>query len=128
MQQCLIQGLKGQKPIVPSAGIGKCLTAWEDELGDHKDRNVILACITHGFDIIDPTANHTRIEAYNHPSASPKGSLIEKATEQIESEIANGHYVLVDKPPVIVSPIAAIPKSDGGFGWYMIVAGQRALL
>ena len=49
----------------------------------------------------------------NHPSARPAGKLYDKATAQVVHEIENGHYVVCDKPPKIVSPTAAIPKPDG---------------
>ncbi|PJE78159.1 hypothetical protein CI610_02909 [invertebrate metagenome] len=40
--------------------------------------------------------------------------MYDKATAQINTEIENGNYIQVDQAALIVSPIAVIPKSDGG--------------
>lgn len=55
-----------------------------------------------------------RVELPNHPSATKDPKLISMATDQIELEIKEGNYVQVPSPPVIVSPLGIIPKSDGG--------------
>ena len=70
--------------------------------------------IKNGFDIIDVGAAPTRVEINNHPSAAPGSPLFNLADNQIQQEIANGNYIKIDKPPIIVSPLGAIPKPDGG--------------
>lgn len=50
----------------------------------------------------------------NHPSASPNNPLYEKAHLQILNEIERGNYVFAEKTPRIISPLAVIPKPDGG--------------
>ena len=92
---------------------GLRLAAWEEELGNDFDRQFILDGIKDGFDIIDADANITPVSCQNHPSAKPNSPLYEKATAQVLREIQNGHYVVCEEPPDIVSPMAAIPKPDG---------------
>ena len=90
-----------------------CLAAWEEELVDDCDRDFIISGIKHGFDIIDDDAGITPVSCKNHPSAKPGSPLFNKVTSQVIKEIENGHYVICDTPPKIVSPMAAIPKPDG---------------
>lgn len=90
-----------------------CLAAWEEELADDCDRDFIISGIKHGFDIIDDDAVISPVSCKNHPSAKPGSPLFNKATSQVIKEIENGHYVICDTPPKIVSPMAAIPKPDG---------------
>ena len=92
---------------------GLRLTAWEEELDNDCDRHFILNGIKQGFDIIDNSADIKPVICKNHPSASSSSPLYDKATSQVIQEIKNGHYVVCDKPPQIVSPMAAIPKPDG---------------
>lgn len=46
----------------------------------------------------------------NHPSAYQNKKQVEK---EIKDQIANSCYVIADRPPVVVSALAAIPKDDG---------------
>lgn len=92
---------------------GLCLTAWEEELGEDCDRQFILSGIANGFDIIDEGADVNSVSCKNHPSASPNSPLYDKATSQVIKEIENGHYVVCDSLPKIISPMAAISKPDG---------------
>ena len=62
--------------------------------------------------IIDDDANITPVSCKNHPSAQPNSPLYDKTTSQVIKEIENGHYVVCDAPPKIVSPMAVIPKPD----------------
>ena len=101
-----------QKPLKKPSGL--ILTAWEEELYDDPCRNFILDGIKNGFHIIDPTMSPQWVELPNHPSATKDPKLISMATDQIELEIKEGNYVQVPSPPVIVSPLGIIPKSDGG--------------
>jgi hypothetical protein len=48
----------------------------------------------------------------NHPSAIDK-SVKHLVERQILEEIQEGRYIIVQEKPSIVSPLAAIPKSDG---------------
>lgn len=90
-----------------------CLSAWEEELSEDYDRQFILSGIKHGFDIIDEGSEVNPVSCPNHPSARPNSPLYDKATSQVIKEIENGHYVVCDTPPQIVSPMAVIPKPDG---------------
>ena len=93
---------------------GLNLRAWEEELCDDVDRTFLLQGIRYGFDIIDENAVISPVTLPNHPSARPHSELFEKATKQVVNEIQCGNYVVCDPPPKIVSPMAAIPKPDGG--------------
>ena len=97
--------------VHPSPGL--ILSAWEEELENDRDKEFILNGIRNGFDIIDPCPSITSVSCPNHPSARPSSPLYDKACEQVLREIECGNYVLCDKPPQIVSPMAAIPKPDG---------------
>ena len=93
---------------------GLYLPAWEEELENDVDSVFLLNGIKNGFDIIDKDVEVTPVQLPNHPSAKPGSELFEKATDQVLSEIECGNYVICDTPPKIVSPMAAIPKPDGG--------------
>ena len=93
---------------------GLNLQAWEEELGNDIDSDFLLKGIQNGFDIIDENVVITPVQLPNHPSAKPGSELYEKATDQVLSEIQCGNYVICDSPPKIVSPMAAIPKPEGG--------------
>lgn len=97
--------------VHPSPGL--ILSAWEEELENDPDKHFILNGIRNGFDIIDPGSSITNVSCPNHPSARPNSPLYDKACEQVLREIECGNYVLCDRPPKIVSPMAAIPKPDG---------------
>ena len=92
---------------------GLQLAAWEEELGDDIDRKFILNGIKSGFDIIDEDSCVHPVTCKNHPSARPSSPLYDKATSQVIKEVQNGHYVVCDTPPQIISPMAAIQKPDG---------------
>ena len=92
---------------------GLCLAAGKEELEDDCDRHFIIDRIKYGFDIIDDDAIVTPVTCGNHPSARLNSPLYDKATSQVIKEIENGHYVICDSQPKIVSPMAAIPKPDG---------------
>ena len=92
---------------------GLRLAAWEEELVDDFDRQFILNGIKNGFDIIDEDSCVHSVSCKKHPSARPNSPLYDKATAQVIKEIENGHFVVCDKPPKIVSPMAAIPKPNG---------------
>ena len=89
-------------------------TGWAAELGADPDSDFILHGVQNGFDIIDPSAKPTRTEMNNHPSASTSSPYFTLADQQIHQEVVNGNYIMVDQPPIIVSPLGVIPKPDGG--------------
>ena len=93
---------------------GLCLTAWEEELENDEDRDFILTGLQNGFDIIDSDACPAVVECENHMSARPGSPYYKEATAQVLKEIEMGHYKVVSDPPDIISPIAVIPKPDGG--------------
>ena len=93
---------------------GLSLAAWEEELENDEDRDFILNGLQNGFDIIDPDAYPAVVECENHVSARPGSPSYKEATAQVLKEIEMGHYRVVSDPPNIISPIAVIPKPDGG--------------
>ncbi|CAG2196096.1 unnamed protein product [Mytilus edulis] len=92
------------------------LDAWVTELKYDFDKEYLLHGIEFGFDIVTSAANElpSGIVGKNHPSASPNNPLYEKAHLQILNEIECGNYVFAEKTPRIISPLAVIPKPDGG--------------
>ncbi|MES9882075.1 MAG: reverse transcriptase domain-containing protein [Sedimenticola sp.] len=99
---------------MPAPGLN--MAAWESELDGDVDKQFLLAGIRNGFDIIDNDTVITPAKCGNHPSAQPDSPLYEKATKQVLTEIELGNYVVAEGPnePCIISPMAAIPKPDGG--------------
>lgn len=97
---------------MPTTGLN--LAAWEDELAGDIDREFLLTGVRNGFEIIDHDTTLASAKCNNHPSASPHSPLYQKATEQVLSEIESGNYVVCKEEPLIISPMAAIPKRDGG--------------
>ena len=83
-------------------------------LADDFDKDFILNGLRHGFDIIDENASPHPVKCENHPLARQGSLLHKKATEQVLNEIKIGHYEALPEPPEIVSPIAVIPKPNGG--------------
>ena len=97
-----------------SPGISMCFSTWEEELADDFDKDFILNGLQRGFDIIDENASPHLVKCENHPSARQGSPLYKEATEQVLKEIKMGHYEVLPEPPEIVSPIAVIPKPNGG--------------
>ena len=81
---------------------------------DDPDREFILNGIRNGFDIVDPDSDISEVVCPNHPSARPDSPLYNKASAHVQTEIECGNYTICDTPPTIISPMAAIPKPDGG--------------
>ena len=98
--------------VRPCPGLN--LTAWEQELNDDPDKEFLLNGISNGFDIIDEDSDISPVLCANHPSARPSSPLYAKASAQVLNEIECGNYVICDSAPDVVSPMAAIPKPDGG--------------
>ena len=97
--------------VRPTPGLQ--LSAWEEELKDDPDRDFLLNGIKFGFDIIDAEQNIQPVNSDNHPSAKPSGQFYDKASAQVLKEIEVGNYVICDKAPTIISPMAVVPKPDG---------------
>lgn len=93
---------------------GLCYPAWDRYLVNDGDRDFILKGIEQGFDIIDPDCCPAAVELNNHPSASPSSPYFDSVSAQVKEEIENFNYVEVNNPPLIISPLGAIPKPDGG--------------
>ena len=98
--------------VRPSPGLN--LTAWEQELNNDPDKEFLLNGISNGFDIIDEDSDISPVLCANHPSARTSSPLYAKASAQVLNEIECGNYVICDSAPEVVSPMAAIPKPDGG--------------
>ena len=67
--------------------------------------------IRHGFHIVDSSSPPTVAHMPNYRSATtaPAASLVEA---QIRTEISEGRYKIVDKPPNLISALGAIPKPN----------------
>lgn len=65
----------------------------------------------HGFHIIDPEYGLPKSNFDNHKSALQNRTATE---EHIRKGVKKGHYVQCDFQPDIVSPLALVPKQDGG--------------
>ena len=67
-----------------------------------------------GFHIIDPNADLGYVHLPNHRSST--NADIKCAIDKIiQQEIASGNYIVSSTKPQIISPIGAVPKSDGGY-------------
>ncbi|KAH3851139.1 hypothetical protein DPMN_093620 [Dreissena polymorpha] len=73
------------------------------------DREFILNGIKPGFNIVDPEKISKNVEVNNYLSATNADARA-RCESQILTEIANGHYEVVDKRPCIISALGAIPK------------------
>ena len=93
--------------------MGLNLTAWEYELNQDADKEFLLEGNRSGFDIFDSDIPITPVTCINHPSVHPSNPLFHKATEQVNKEKESCNYVIWKKPPILISPMAAIPKPDG---------------
>ena len=98
--------------IYPSSGLK--LEAWQQELcSDDKDRDFILQGIENGFDIIDNDVEIFPVELPNHGSCytNDKRQLVDR---QVMHEIEVGNYIPTVQRPLVVSPLGAVDKPDGG--------------
>jgi len=75
------------------------------------DREFLLDGILHGFKIVNSSCPLKPASMNNYKSALSNHHLVEK---QIRIELAEKRYVVVEKPPLLISAIGAIEKSDGG--------------
>lgn len=73
----------------------------------------MLTGIKEGFKIVDHTDNLKPVLQCNYKSAT-SAEVRQKVENQIISEIQEGHYIVQNHKPTIVSALGAIPKSDGG--------------
>ena len=90
------------------------INRWKKELEKDPDKKFIEHGIEHGFDIVTRDVCHLKPVSFkNHRSAMDP--LVKPSIEaSIMKEIQKGNYVVTDRIPTIVSPIGAVPKSDGG--------------
>jgi hypothetical protein len=86
------------------------LNEWQDELKDDPDRNFLLEGVANGFRLIDPDSTVKPAETNNHKSAQLHKNKVEK---ELLVQIEQGNYVIASEKPLIISPIAAIPKDNG---------------
>lgn len=91
-------------------------SAWDNIIPlDHPDRHFIIDGVTHGFRITN--IDHINLEKeediwcdnYKSVTDPVVASLIE---EQIQEEISNHRYVVVESAPHLVSSLGAVPKKD----------------
>ena len=85
------------------------LDVWKTELCDDFHQNYLLNGIEHGFDLVDNDITPIPVECPNYLSATDP-TVKDKVERQILTEIEQGHYTIVNKRPVIVSAMGAIPK------------------
>lgn len=91
--------------------LSKKFSTWKEALRDDPDKDFILSGLQYGFSIIDNDSviSPTAVETENNKSAlNPQ--FHKHVERQINQEIANGNYIIVNEKPVIVSPLSAIPK------------------
>ena len=96
---------------------------WEHELKNDLDSIFLLEGIRNGFRISNvesPDQVHC-VEHRNHPSAIQFSGLVEK---DLRLQLALNHYVCASEPPLVISPIGAIPK-EGGDDVRIIHDGSR---
>ena len=68
--------------------------------------------IINGFRITDKGSTVRKAWVKNHKSAvSPNNKNL--ADKEIKAQIEQGNYILASRQPAIISPLGAIPKSDG---------------
>lgn len=79
---------------------------------DYPARGFILDGVKNGFSIVDVSSIVTPAEAPNHPSATNPNNKV-KVEALIKEELRAGHYLVVDSKPMIISPLAAVPKANG---------------
>lgn len=75
------------------------------------NREYVMNGIYHGFRITNIDDGGLCARQANHPSAYSEANKC-AVEEQIKTEIENGRYVITNKPPNIISALAAIPKQD----------------
>ncbi len=94
--------------------------AWAELLPpDLPDREFILKGVNEGFFIVNKNSNFSeKIRCENYRSATDP--VVKPAIEaQILEEISNGRYLVVSKPPDIISALGAVPKK-GSDRWRLI--------
>ena len=95
----------------PAGGLTSKLQTWEQYLINDFDKDFILNGIKFGFNIVDNDVTPLPAECDNYLSATDP-SVKDKVESQILTEIENDHYTVVDKRPLVVSALGAIPKKD----------------
>jgi hypothetical protein len=95
---------------------------WKTELKNDPDRDFLLKGISEGFRITDQGTSAVQAESKNHRSAVEFSDAVEK---ELRAQIKQGNYVVASEKPLIVSPLAAIPKDDGSDNIRIIHDGSR---
>ena len=70
----------------------------------------MLDGIRHGFHILERESDIQPVIQPNYGSALQQKSQVEN---ELIDQMTKGDYVIADRPPTIVSTLAAIPKDDG---------------
>ena len=100
--------------VYSSYSISNCAKVWEHELQDDSDRLYLMDGIKNGFKISDLHDNDysrvKKVESDNHKSTKLHKELIDK---ELCKQLNDGHYMITSKPPLVISPLGAIPKDDG---------------
>jgi hypothetical protein len=89
------------------------IPTWLKELETDSDKEFLMHGIVHGFDIVDPEADIHKVVVQNHKSALAPG-IKQEMDSIINTELAEGNYVIASEPPIIISALGAVPKSTGG--------------
>ena len=87
------------------------IESWRTELKNDVDKAYLLDGIQYGFDILEGKSPDFRACMTNYKSATDSNR--DKVEAQIVDELAQGNYLEVKSPPLVVSSLGAIPKSNG---------------
>jgi hypothetical protein len=93
-----------------AGSISDKLEAWECELACDHDKEFLLDGIRCGFRITEPNSKLSPAHQKNHASALEYKNQVEN---ELLKQIEQGHYVIANNKPAIVSALAAIPKEGG---------------
>ena len=106
--------ISNRSNVYSSYAISNCAKVWEHELQDDSDRLYLMDGIKNGFKISDLHDNDysrvKKVESDNHKSTKLHKELVDK---ELCKQLNDGHYMITTKPPLVISPLGAIPKDDG---------------
>lgn len=87
-----------------------CLPAWEAALSpDDPQRAFILEGVRNGFRVISRPYTGRPASQENYRSATGRDTR-QAVEDQIVQEIENGRYLVVDSPPMLISPWGRSPR------------------
>ena len=92
------------------------------ELRNDWDREFLLEGFKHGFRLIEEDSSAEKVEVNDHTSAHKYSDIVEK---EVLDQIEKGYYVIANSKPDIVSPLAAMPKTDGDVRLLHAASGPR---